>query len=243
MAKTRQQVKNSQIKKHCDSRTRDCVVKLKRLTKTEIDYYSNPKIVITKSFDIKIRGNNAEVNNIPIHSSNKAYTIELKSHGADLILENSGNQRKILMRKATVPKLTVAIIPKVRQTNKPTVKSLNETINEAWKKCKAEFKLLGESIDRKNFVMAKMSGYSAWPARIDDFTKNGKRAHVFFYGSNNTGSADISEIVPFGQCYDVIRLLLLRKCAQFRRSIIDIELSLNVPDELSLLREMLAIEN
>lgn len=230
-------VKNGQIKKH---QIQHCVV---RLTKEDCNLYLNSNVVITKSFEIKIRENSAEVNNSTIHSSNKTFTFSLKNDGNDVVLEGAVQSlRKMPARTAKVAEAILRTkLPKT--TPKIVAKSLNEMINDAWRKCKADFKSTGTHIEKGTIVMAKMSGYSAWPGHVEDFTKNGKRAHVRFFGSNNNGSVFVTEIVPFEGCHNVIRLLVLRKLGLFHRSIREIERILGIPDEHSLIRESFSIKN
>lgn len=85
--------------------------------------------------------------------------------------------------------------------------------------------------------MAKMRSYSPWGAQVKGHSKNKKRIHVYFYGTENEGTVDASEIVPFDICEEVIRLLLLRRIGMFHKSILEIERILAVPPELSLLKE------
>lgn len=215
---------------------RDCVIKLERLSKMEYDLYCSSNIIITKSFDIKLKGNTVETNKKKHHSSNNTFTFELKSYRKELVLEYTVQPvRKIPSR--CVKKAETMLLPKkqqtkqqkqINQTEPKPAKSLNVIINDAWKKCKTEY---------------RSSGYSAWPGRIDDFTKNGKRAHVFFFGSNNSGSVDVSDVVPFELCSEVIRLLMLRKVGLFHRAVLEIERILNIPTAVSFTKELFPIEN
>lgn len=234
-------IENGQVVKHnFVSRIRDCVVNLQRLSKSEYEFYSNPSKTITKSFSIKLSGNTAEINNKKYHSNNKTFTFAIKKHQSEIILECCNYVpvlRKRCLAEMPMPKAMPKSVPKA------VAKSLTAIINDAWKKCKTQFKSSDEIIEQNALVMAKMSGYSAWPSRINEFTKNGKRAHVYFFGSNNTGTVDVTEIVPFESCHEVIRLLLMRKLGQFLRGILEIERILGVPDELSLTKELYSIEN
>lgn len=250
MAKTKKNPPNIKLRKVTNGNVKkygikNCEVKLRRLTKRECESYSKSNIIITKSFEIKIRGHSAEINGCKQNSSNNTFTFELKGRGADVRLESSVEQKKIQETNAKMAEPTVT--SKICQTKtiapKLLVKTLTVMINDAWTKSKREFKLSGLRAEQNRIVMAKMSGYSAWPGRIVDFTKNGKRAHIYFFGSNNNGSVSITEIVPFEQCHEVTRLLLLRKMGQFYRSVIEVERFLGIPDELSITRERFAIEN
>lgn len=89
-----------------------------------------------------------------------------------------------------------------------------------------------------DLVLARMKTYSARPGKLSSFAKNNKRATVHFFRSNNSGPVDVCEIVPFEQCYDAIRLLLLRKVGPFHKAIREIETILEVLDNMSLLKEI-----
>lgn len=101
-----------------------------------------------------------------------------------------------------------------------------------------DFKTANTSICVGELVMAKMKTYSAWPATIENIAKNGKRANVHFFGSNDKGAVDVSEVVPFDQCHDIIRLLLLRKINTFHKAVREIELILNISPEMSFFKEV-----
>lgn len=138
-------------------------------------------------------------------------------------------------------------LPKIQQTHRNTSKLsskiLTDMNNIAWKKCKEEFKASGLIIERNAIVMAKMQTYSAWPAKIEDFSKDGKRAHLYFFGTHNTGTVGVSEIVPFYRGREVIRLLLLRRVGPLHLGILEVERLLKVPPEESLTNEVVAIKN
>lgn len=110
-------------------------------------------------------------------------------------------------------------------------------INEAWRNCKKRFQSSGRSINVGDLVLAKMRSYSPWSAQVKGHSKNKKRIQVHFFGTDNQGTVDASEIVPFDICEEVVRLLLLRKLGIFHKSIFEIERILAVPSELSLLKE------
>lgn len=222
-------------KRNYGFKVRDCVINLERLSKIEYDLYSHSNTIVSKSFDIKLRGNTAEINGKKHRSQNNTFTFEIKKDLTEIkyvecnpILQCNG-QRK--------PQQTQEFEPKI------IAKTLTAMINDKWKQSKAEFKSKGLVIEQNAIVMAKMAGYSAWPGRIVDFTKNGKRAHVYFFGSNNNGSVDATEIVPFGRCREVTRLLLLRKLGEFHRAVLEVERILGIPHGLSFTKESLAIDN
>lgn len=86
-------------------------------------------------------------------------------------------------------------------------------------------------LDVDAVFMAQMKGYSPWPSRISNINK--KRVSVFFFGTSNTGTVDLSEIVPMDHCSNIIRLLLLRKTSYFLKGVLEAELCLGIPAEKS----------
>lgn len=74
------------------------------------------------------------------------------------------------------------------------------------------------------------------------YTKDKKRAQIYFFGTNNVGSVDAKEIVVFGQCKNVIRLLLLRTIGPFHKGILEVKTLLGIAEEHSLLKKTIALE-
>lgn len=105
-----------------------------------------------------------------------------------------------------------------------------------------KFQSSGQLIKVGDLVVVKMKPYSPWGAHVKGHSKNKKRVHVHFYGTNNEGTVDASEVVSFDICTEVIRLLLLRKIGMFHKSIVEIEKTLDIPQELSLLKECEALQ-
>lgn len=83
-----------------------------------------------------------------------------------------------------------------------------------------------------------MSGYCAWPSRIDGFTKNNRRMKCYFYGSHNIGTVDVNQAIPFKDAYSIIRLINLRKPPQFAKGVREVEIVYGIPHELSALRDI-----
>lgn len=63
----------------------------------------------------------------------------------------------------------------------------------------------------------------------------------YFYGTHNTGSVDICDVIPFQNAFEVIRLINMRNPCDFAKAVKEIEIEHGVPDELSALREAKAI--
>lgn len=205
--KTKQKFKKASVFKNL-SLNSDCFVKLQRLSKREIEFYTKTDVV-SKTFDLKVT---------------KDMNLTIKKRGSELqlmIVEPQFIQNK---SEATI---VLSIEPK------PLAKNLTTLINDAWKASKKHKNVMQIG----DLVMAKMRSYSPWPGRFDGYTTNKKKAHIHFFGSNNNGSVESSEIVSFEHCESMIRLLLLRKTGEFHKGISEIECILNIPPHLSLLRE------
>lgn len=114
---------------------------------------------------------------------------------------------------------------------KTTVKSLNQLIDIEWRSTKYANR---DEIQLNQIVLAKMRGYSPWPGSVQGFTKNKKRAHLYFFGTNNTGSVDVAEIVHFEKSIEVVRLLLLRPLNGFLKAVLEAERILGIDERLSI---------
>lgn len=133
------------------------------------------------------------------------------------------------------------ILEQQRKGAVPTVPSLQSVIDSTFKREARQFENSGGRFEYGQAVLAKMSGYAPWPARIEGFTKNGRRVKCFFYGSHNTGTVDINQVIPFKNAFSIIRLINLRNTRDFAKGVKEIEMQCGVPDELSALKEMNAI--
>lgn len=120
----------------------------------------------------------------------------------------------------------------------PTLQSL---IDSTFKREAKQFENSGQKFEEGDAVLAKMSGYCAWPSHIDGFTKNGRRMKCYFYGSHNIGTVDVNQAIPFKDTFSIIRLINLRDPPQFAKGVKELELENGIPDELSALREVSAI--
>lgn len=129
-----------------------------------------------------------------------------------------------------------------RKRTTTTVPTLQNVIDSTFKREAKLFENSGEKFEKGEAVLAKMSGYCAWPARVDGFTQNGRRIRCFFYGSHNTGTVDTNQAIPFKNGFSIIRLIHLRNPQDFAKAVREIEMQNGVPDELSALRESAAIE-
>lgn len=212
------------------------------MSEKEYKMYSKSKEIISKSFSIKISGKTAEINKKKHYSNDNTFNFTFKKQLNECILECCDTSKPYETRERAEGKSEAT--NRTESRAKPIiVKTLNVLIAESWTKCKRDFKASAQSINAGDFVMAKMSTYSPWPARVNGFSSNRKRANVFFFGESNTGQVNVSEITPFTECTDVIRLLLLRKLSTFHKAIAELESTLQIPPHLSLLKDINAIEN
>lgn len=128
-----------------------------------------------------------------------------------------------------------------RKVSEPTASTLQRLIDSTFKKEAGNFKNSRQKLEHGKVILAKMSGYCAWPARIDGFTQNGRRVKCYFYGSHNTGSVNIDQVIPFEDASETIRLINLRNPRDFAKGVKEVEIELGIPDDLSVLREATAI--
>lgn len=112
-------------------------------------------------------------------------------------------------------------------------KTLNQLIDAEWRKSKT----VGEKIEIGHIVLAKMKGYTPWPGVVRSFTKNGKRAQLYFFGTDNSGTVDVDEIVGFDVGRETTRLLLLRRINFFTKAVLEAERLLNIGPEFSITKE------
>lgn len=215
------------IKKSTKIETKECFVNLVRMSQKEIGSYRNSKEIITKTFDLQISGGILRFGDKKQNSTNNTFTIKLKKKLSEITLE--------LCEQTSGPGKSQAL-PIVNP------RSLGSIITSAWNKCKKEFKSSNQSLEAGSIVMAKMATFSPWPARITDFMKTGKRVTVYFYGDHTSGSINVNEIVPFVECSEVVKLLLLRKTGPFHKAVLEIETLLEIPPELSMLKEVGALQ-
>lgn len=125
------------------------------------------------------------------------------------------------------------IIKQSKTSSKLIAPTLQSIIDSSWKNCKIE----RQNIKKNTIVMAKMRSYCPWPARIIEIKETGKKAKVFFFGSNNEGVVDLKEIVEFTKATKTVRLLLLRNQEMFSNGIRSIERILGIPEELSFFKK------
>lgn len=156
-------------------------------------------------------------------TSNSKQNLELEKYFVGFDLKSAENDHRMHIHKQKTE----------RSAAKSTVKPLTVIINDCWRKLKASS---FDNIRIEDLVMAKMSGYCPWPGQVKCFTWK-TRVQIFFFGENNYGTVDKTDIVPFEKCNDVIKLLLLRKCNTFHKAVSEVETILQVRPEFSLFNE------
>lgn len=188
---------------------KDCFVKLTRLDRNKLNDFLNGEK--TYNIDINIHNNKIGVGNKTVCLTG--------THSANIELKVNWNEMLIECCTLAQPYVT-----------KP--KTLTQLINTAWRKCKIANK--GMELVPGQIVLAKMKGYSPWPAVIREFNKNKKRIQLYFFGTNNNGHAGVVEVVLFELCTDVVRLLLLRPLASFTKGVREAENILGIDEEDSI---------
>lgn len=221
----------------------DCVVNLRRIPQREHELYSNSSVIISKIFNIKIKQNHLKIGQSEQYSASNTFELTFKRRMNEFVLENSTEKPAptptSTFTPASKPESSLAVKSKVRADS---AKTLTALITDTWKICKRDFLALNKPALVGDIVMAKMKSFSAWPGRIEGFTKDKKRAQIYFFGTHDIGSVEVKEIVAFNRSENMIRLLLLRVNGPFHKGILEIEALLGIPHEHSLLRERCALE-
>lgn len=135
----------------------------------------------------------------------------------------SRNNHNIIVKTST--KKTVA---------KPQSKSIS--IDQAWRLCKISNKENESKINANEIVMAKLRGYTAWPAVVGEFI-NKSTAKVEFLGvtqSEKIGFVPIKEITRFSDSQEVIQIILKRQCPKFKKAVQEAEMICGIPSYASI---------
>lgn len=82
-------------------------------------------------------------------------------------------------------------------------------------------------------VLAKMKSYSPWPAKIMSVDK--KKAKVFFFGTNNHGTVNLSDCVPAEYCGAVISRLVCSNQAHYLKAVREMEIIVGLANSNALL--------
>lgn len=122
------------------------------------------------------------------------------------------------------------------------VETLTTIINNTFKSALKDVQKKEVKFVVGGYVLARMRGYSPWPGKIISFTKDEKRVSCYFYGTHNNGPVSVTEMVPFVDGFDTIRLIKLRHLENFEKGVKEIEQEHGIPGHLSSLRETESIE-
>lgn len=117
--------------------------------------------VLIRNINMKINKCSLRVNDKIVKPTTKKSNVMTYDLHFDVKL-NELVQEQCIMIKQTAPK-TIA-----------------QEADTEWRRIKRQEKEKKTTFDVNQFVLAKMKSYSPWPAQIRSFTKNGKRAQVFF---------------------------------------------------------------
>lgn len=151
-----------------------------------------------------------------------------------------------LVERSTAVDTKVEVQKSTQNTTKTSVLTLQSMIDRTFKQQLQDFQNTGQQLKIGDSVLAQMSGYRAWPAKIEDFTKNKTRVKCYFYGSHNRGTVDVTKAIPFADGFQTIRLINLRKkigpMKDFAKGIKELEIDQGVPENLSSLREFDVID-
>lgn len=222
-------------KKHRRFIMKECTVKLNRMTDSFISHWLNEPNTYT--IDIQIKNHRLVANNVEIPSTSASPSI------FDIGIQIKHGNMMVSKSKSIAAEESIRPVKATTTSEKQMVKTLVQLANDSWKEILRKNKQSKIVFKANDIVMAKMRGYSPWPSKIISFTKNLKRAEVYFYGTHNKGTVDVNEIAPFENSYRTIRLQLLRVLTCFKKGILEVELEMNIPIELSITNETNSIRD
>lgn len=223
---------------------KECFIKLDRIDHLISRVEGGKKFEYTQHFDIQIKGGTLKINSHSINESpGRVFNINMKIKSDRIVVMPCGKSGKSTIAHSSA--LTQLISEQCQIIKKPPIqiaKTLNQLIDEAWRELKKEKKRNKVVLVEDEPVMAKMSGFPAWPARIISFTKNRKGTTTYFYGTHNAGPVPEDQIVQFDGAQNIIRLLLLRRLDGFAKGVREIEIEKNVPIEMSITNDQLSLQ-
>lgn len=130
---------------------------------------------------------------------------------------------------STSIKYTYCACVDVWRGRKPKPKS----VDGAWQKCKDDNRDK-YAISINDIVMAKMKGHLPWAANVREI-ENKNRVKVEFFGTQEYeryGFINITEIIPFVNSFDVIRLILERNNIKFNKAVQEAEIACDLPSHM-----------
>lgn len=222
-----------------DRSTKDCYVKLTRQN------------LVTHNISAKVQRNKMEIGGKTIVSKDNVFDIDVKISNAGISITQSkiGTDRavgslpprRILRSQFQATGLTDQNIDLQPHRNLTVAKTCfkPKLVEKAWQQCKANRE--NYSVRINDFVMAKLRGHLAWPAKIIEILNEKKQVKVQFYGVASHemfGFIYITEIVPFKDAADVISLTLEKNNAKFMKGVKEAEIHCGIPLSASLLNQL-----
>lgn len=198
---------------------------------------------ITHHVDIHIHYDKMQIGNNFFTLRDDIFNVKLKANADGLTIINGNSFPKpIHDLRPRLNKLVTDIVqthkPQTSTTvAKPQSKPLHRMIENAWRLCKNNHKQNGSNINLNDIVMAKLRGYTAWPAIVVKFM-NKSQVKVEFFGvdqSQKIGFVNIKEITRFSDSAEVILLLLKRNIPNFKKSVHEAEIVCGIPGYVSIL--------
>lgn len=224
------------VKRTANVTVKDCWVKLKRLSQTEIEQYLKPNN-ITHNIRGMVNGSTLKIGDLTVKSKDLVFNVQMKLQEGGITIAKSQSpipsscsktSKKMTQKHKQTSCLTIAV---------PQPKPIVKLIDEAWRKCKLDRQ---GKFEMNDLVMAKLKGHPAWPAKIVEFV-NKTKVKVIFLGANQNekfGFVSITEIVHFGESGNVIRLTLKRDfihSGKFKKGIQEAEVLSGIPPNASIL--------
>lgn len=225
---------------------------LERLDPTLIRQYVKENNNITHNLDVHIHGDKMKIRNVCYTAINNSFNLRLKlsSDRLDVIEDISSNDdpdqnplknKPIRNLRQILNNISPSDVDiKANCMNAVSKKNVSYKMTEdAWRLCKNKHKRSAFEIKLNDVVMAKVKGYSAWPALVLEFTEK-SRAKVQFFGAREYekfGFVNLNEITRFSESDEVIRLLLKRASrdtVKFRTAVLEAETVCGVPRHLSI---------
>lgn len=241
-----------------------------KTVKNDVDHssqkYTNSNEAETKNkqFDIelKLKKNKLTVRGqkVSIENRDNNFHLELRIKNNEIKCQSKENSKEVIEDQSESEKTeskshrslrerkAIIAIEDTKEVIRPLgnlqrSKTIAELANDAWKACKSQSKSQNITFEIDQYVMAKMKSFSPWAAKIIGFIKNHKKAYVYFYGTHNSGSVDVSDITLFKESQEVIRLQLLRHLDFFTKGIKEIEAELGITEEFSIINRRALNEN
>lgn len=132
-------------------------------------------------------------------------------------------------------------LKKIPFASTSNLRTIQQYIDVEFKNQLQSFKESKMQLKIGDMVLAKMSGYSPWPARVLKFTADKKKIVCYFHGEHNTGSVGVRHVIPFANAHETVRLICLKNPKHFNKAVREIEIECGVPEGQSCLKEIMCI--